>query len=142
MPSVISPTSPGGAARASVRAVIQPNGTLRPVTRGISGWESRDAAAAQAAYDQLANLPSVKARVRIVDLLRESSDLVGEPRPITHPVKFYEKGDRPLEIVTSQQWFIKTVEFREGAAGARPGAAMASRIHAAPLRELGQRTRR
>jgi valyl-tRNA synthetase len=29
-------------------------------------------------------------------------------------VKFYEKGDRPLEIVTSRQWFIKTMEFREG----------------------------
>ena len=38
---------------------------------------------------------------------------IGEPRPITHNVKFYEKGDRPLEIVTSRQWFIKTIEFRE-----------------------------
>src|SRR5471030_2123098 len=38
---------------------------------------------------------------------------MGEPRPITHAVKFYEKGDRPLEIVTSRQWFIKTIEFRE-----------------------------
>jgi valyl-tRNA synthetase len=28
-------------------------------------------------------------------------------------VKFYEKGDRPLEIVTSRQWFIKTVEIRD-----------------------------
>jgi valyl-tRNA synthetase len=27
-------------------------------------------------------------------------------------VKFYEKGDRPLEIVTSRQWFTKTLEFR------------------------------
>ena len=32
---------------------------------------------------------------------------VGEPEPITHPVKFYEKGDRPLEIVTSRQWYIR-----------------------------------
>ena len=45
--------------------------------------------------------------------MRESGDLVGEPRPITHPVKFYEKGDRPLEIITSRQWFIKTMEYRE-----------------------------
>jgi valyl-tRNA synthetase len=28
-------------------------------------------------------------------------------------VKFYEKGDRPLEIVTSRQWFIKTLEHRD-----------------------------
>ena len=68
---------------------------------------------AQHAYDQLANLSALKARTRIVELLRESGDLLGEPRPITHAVKFYEKGDRPLEILTSRQWFIKTMDFRE-----------------------------
>src|SRR5215204_5481356 len=96
-----------------VRAVIMPNGAFRPVTFGSQGWESRDQSRAQAAYDQLAHLSAVKARTRIVELLRESGDMIGEPRPITHPVKFYEKGDRPLEIVTSRQWFIKTMEFRE-----------------------------
>jgi valyl-tRNA synthetase len=96
-----------------VRAVIQPNGALRPLTWGTKGWESRNPARAQQAYDQLANLSAAKARTRIVELLRESGDLIGEPRPITHPVKFYEKGDRPLEIVTSRQWFFKTVEFRD-----------------------------
>jgi len=99
--------------RLPVRAVIQANGAFRPVTWGAAGWESRDVASAQAAYDQLANLSAVKARARIVELLKESGDLLGDPRPITHPVKFYEKGDRPLEIVTSRQWFIKTMEFRE-----------------------------
>jgi valyl-tRNA synthetase len=96
-----------------VRAVILPNGALRPITWGTEGWESSDAARAQHAYDQLANLSAVKARARIVELLRESGDLVGEPRPITHPVKFFEKGDRPLEIITSRQWFIKTMDYRD-----------------------------
>ena len=96
-----------------VRAVIQTNGTFRPVTWGSEGWESRDAARAQAHYDQLANLSAVKARTRIVELLRESGDLLGEPRPITHHVKFFEKGDRPLEIVTSRQWFIQTMNERD-----------------------------
>src|SRR5262249_5700052 len=40
-------------------------------------------------------------------------DLVGEPRPVTHPVKFYERGDHPLEIVTSRQWFIRTIPHRQ-----------------------------
>ncbi len=96
-----------------VRAIVQANGTFRPVTWGDAGWESSDAAAAQARYDQLAGLPAAKARARIVDLLRESGDLLGDPRPITHHVKFFEKGDRPLEIVTSRQWFIRTMEFRD-----------------------------
>ena len=73
----------------------------------------RSPIARSAHYDELARLSAAKARAKIVEQLRESGDLVGEPRPITHAVKFYEKGDRPLEIVTSRQWFIKTIEFRE-----------------------------
>jgi valyl-tRNA synthetase len=96
-----------------VRTVIQPDGRFRPVTFGSTGWESRDPAAAQGAYDQLAGLPAVKARAKIVELLQASGDLIGSPSAITHPVKYYEKGDRPLEIVTSRQWFIKTIAFRD-----------------------------
>ena len=96
-----------------VRAVIQANGAFKPVTWGERGWESADAARAQAQYDKLAGLSAVKARARIVDELKASGDLLGEPRPITHAVKFYEKGDRPLEIVTSRQWFIRTMEHRD-----------------------------
>ena len=44
-----------------VRAVIQSNGTLRPVVWGAPGWESSDAARAQQAYDQLAGLSAAKA---------------------------------------------------------------------------------
>jgi len=95
-----------------VRAVIQTNGAFRPVTWGAPGWESTDAVRAQSHYDQLAGLSAVKARTRIVELLRESGDLIGDPRPITHHVKFFEKGDRPLEIVTSRQWFIQTMNER------------------------------
>ncbi len=106
-----------------VRAIIQANGALKPVafvpatghpeTVRNDGWESVDAARAQAAYDQLANLSAAKARTKIVELLKESGDLVGDPRPITHAVKFFEKGDRPLEIVTSRQWFVKSIAFRD-----------------------------
>ena len=96
-----------------VRAIIQANGTFKPVKWGEPGWEAIDPARAQQAYEQLAGLSAAKARARTVELLRESGDLLGEPRPITHAVKFYEKGDRPLEIVTSRQWFIKTMDARE-----------------------------
>ena len=96
-----------------VRSVVQPDGRLGPVRWGSPGWESVDGEKAQRAYDALAGLPIQKARSRVVEILRDAGDLVGEPRTITHSVKFFEKGDRPLEIVTSRQWFIKTIEFRE-----------------------------
>ena len=97
-----------------VRAVIQTDGTLRPVASqewGMAGSPTPADAARQ--YEPLVGLSAAKARTKIVEQLRESGDLVGEPRPITHAVKFFEKGDRPLEIVTSRQWFIRTLEFRE-----------------------------
>ncbi len=59
------------------------------------------------AWRAIAGRTVKQAQRAMVELLRASGDLVGEPRPITHPVKFYERGDRPLEIVTSRQWFIR-----------------------------------
>jgi valyl-tRNA synthetase len=58
-------------------------------------------------YAALAGKSVKQAQTAIVEMLRTSGDLRGEPKPITHPVKFYEKGDRPLEIVTSRQWYIR-----------------------------------
>lgn len=96
-----------------VRGIVGPDGRLREIAWGAPGWESVDATRADAYYGALAGLFVTKARAAIVEQLRSSGDLVGDPRPITHPVKFYEKGDRPLEIITSRQWFISTIEFRE-----------------------------
>ena len=96
-----------------VRAIIQADGTLRDVAWGSAGWESTDRDRATRFYTELVRLSAAKARVKIVEQLKGTGELVGEPRPITHAVKFFEKGDRPLEIVTSRQWFFKTVEFRE-----------------------------
>ncbi len=53
-----------------------------------------------------------QARAAMVSLLQEAGEMVGEPEAISHPVKFYEKGTRPLEIVTSRQWWIRTLDHR------------------------------
>ncbi len=63
--------------------------------------------AATAAYAELAGKTVFSAKQRVVELLRESGDLIGEPKPITHAVKFFEKGDRPLEIISTRQWYIR-----------------------------------
>jgi valyl-tRNA synthetase len=62
--------------------------------------------AGRSAYAELAGKTAFSARQRIVELLRESGDLIGDPKPITHPVKFFEKGDKPLEIVSTLQWYL------------------------------------
>ncbi|GMU77413.1 MAG: valine--tRNA ligase [Acidimicrobiia bacterium] len=84
--------------------------------RPIVGWDGRLHGAAPITFethraaqhwDELAGKTVKQARGRIVELLRESGDLLAEPREITHAVKYYEKGDRPLEIVTTRQWYIR-----------------------------------
>lgn len=88
--------------RLPVRAIVGRDGRLLP--EPPAGFPT---AAASAAYGELAGMTVKQAQRRIVELLRESGELQGEPRPVTHPVKFYEKGERPLEIVTSRQWYIR-----------------------------------
>jgi valyl-tRNA synthetase len=84
------------------RPVIGRDGRLRPEPPdGISS------AAGQAAYAELAGLTARAARRRSTELLAAAGALRGDPEQIVHPVKFYEKGDLPLEIVTTRQWYIR-----------------------------------
>ncbi|MBX3067787.1 MAG: valine--tRNA ligase [Cryobacterium sp.] len=63
--------------------------------------------AGKAAFAELAGKTVFSAKAQMVDLLKNSGDLEGEPKPIDHAVKFFEKGDKPLEIVSTMQWYIK-----------------------------------
>jgi valyl-tRNA synthetase len=84
------------------RAVIGRDGRLLPEPpAGISS------AAGRAAYAEVAGLTARAARRRSTELLGAAGALRGDPEPIVHPVKFYEKGDLPLEIVTTRQWYIR-----------------------------------
>ncbi|GAA2109435.1 valine--tRNA ligase [Kocuria atrinae] len=58
-------------------------------------------------YAQVAGKTVFSAQKAVVELLEASGDLEGEPKKIMHPVNFYEKGDKPLEVVTSRQWYIR-----------------------------------
>lgn len=89
---------------------------LQLPTRPIIGWDGRilpetpewiTDAAGISAYEAIAGTTTHTAKEKLVELLQESGDLVGEIRPITHPVKFFEKGEKPLEIVTTRQWYIR-----------------------------------
>jgi len=96
-----------------VRVVIEKDGTIGPRTFGTPGWGSRDAVTANAVMKELEGLTVKKARTKIVGILRDAGALVGDPLPVRHAVKFYENGSRPLEIVTSRQWFVPILRFRD-----------------------------
>ncbi|NYD42571.1 valine--tRNA ligase [Nocardioides panaciterrulae] len=85
-----------------VRTLIGRDGRL---SRETPAWLSGEAASA--AYQQLAGKTAFSGREAMVALLRESGDLDGDPRPTQRMANFYEKGDKPLEIVATRQWYIR-----------------------------------
>jgi valyl-tRNA synthetase len=91
-----------------VRAIVGRDGRLSGrAPAGFSGG------AASLYESSLGGLTTAGARKRTVELLEESGELIGDPQPVRHAVKFYERGERPLEIVTSRQWFIRTIAHRQ-----------------------------
>ncbi|MFW2381335.1 MAG: valine--tRNA ligase [Acidimicrobiales bacterium] len=58
-------------------------------------------------YEEMVGKTVFTGREILVKTLREARLIIGEPRKITHPVKFFEKGDKPLEIVSSRQWYVR-----------------------------------
>jgi valyl-tRNA synthetase len=84
--------------------------------RAIIGWDGRiidempeviTSAKGKEVFAELVGKTVFSAKQRIVEFLQESGDMVGDPRPIQHDVKFFEKGDKPLEIVSTRQWYIR-----------------------------------
>ena len=58
-------------------------------------------------YEAIAGKTTFSAREAVVAMLRETGDLDGEPKPTMRKASFYERGDKPLEIVASNQWYIR-----------------------------------
>jgi valyl-tRNA synthetase len=95
------------------RALIGRDGRYLPADFSSPEFPSLEPHVANELYGRIEGGTVNQARATIVTALRESGELVGDTREITHPVKFYEKGERPLEIVTSRQWFVRTLEHRD-----------------------------
>jgi valyl-tRNA synthetase len=89
---------------------------LQLPTRPIIGWDGRilpdtpewlTTATARETYAAIAGATSFSAKERMVEALTAAGFVEGEPRSTVQQVKFYEKGDKPLEIVTTRQWYIR-----------------------------------
>jgi valyl-tRNA synthetase len=104
-----------------LRQILGRDGRLLPVEFGSDAFPSLDPARASQAYAGLVGKSVAAARKAVVELLRDpaaaasggGAPLVREPEPITHAVKFYEKGERPLEIVPARQWFVRLLDKKQ-----------------------------
>ena len=84
------------------RSIIQRNGRIQTET---PEWIADEAG--RAVFAVCAGRTAFAARTAIVNALRVSGDLDGEPTPTQRKANYFEKGDKPLEIVTSRQWYIR-----------------------------------
>lgn len=104
-----------------LRQTLGKNGRLLPIMFGDTDWESLDPDAANGYYSQMTGKSVPAARKIIVQLLEDADGaapgtdkpLQGEPEPLMHDVKFYEKGDRPLEFVPTRQWFVRLLDKKD-----------------------------
>jgi valyl-tRNA synthetase len=105
----------------ALRQLIAKNGRILPVTFGSEAFPSLDPDAANRAHAELAGRNVKQARARIAELLRDVAasatgggpPLVRDPKPIEHAVKFYEKGESPLEFLPTRQWFVRLLDKKE-----------------------------
>jgi valyl-tRNA synthetase len=104
-----------------LRQVLGREGRFIPVDFNQAPFSSVDASAAGAYYSRLVGKRPAQARQAIVAMLEEpgtgprgeGTAMDGTPRRISHNVKFYEKGDRPLEFLSSRQWFVSLLPRKE-----------------------------
>lgn len=104
-----------------LRQLLEKNGRLRPVTFGQGDFPSYDAASANQHYAELVGKNVLQARARIVELLADPANgitadgapLRKEPETMQHMVKFYERGERPLELLSTRQWFVRLLDQKQ-----------------------------
>lgn len=105
-----------------LKQIIGSNGHILPVVFGKkdsplhtsdkSSFISLDPKRANVFYSKLQGLHVQKARKQIVQLLQEE-EILKETHNCIHSVKFYEKGDLPLELIITRQWYVKILEHKE-----------------------------
>lgn len=85
-----------------MRSVLGKDGRL---LRETPEWITTSAG--KTMYAQMAGKTTFSARKALVEQLKSTGEMIGEEQPTQRKTNFFEKGDKPLEIVTSRQWYIR-----------------------------------
>ena len=85
-----------------LRAILRKDGRIEAET---PDWITTPAG--REAYAAMAGKTTYSAREAVVSALAATGEMRGEPTKTTRQTNFFEKGDKPLEIVTSRQWYLR-----------------------------------
>lgn len=105
----------------ALRQILGKSGRLSAISFGTEQYPSLDPTSANECYHKLVGKNVTQARAAIVELLRDpahgatrsSAPLTAEPVPVDQAVKFFEKGDRPLEFLSTRQWFVRLLDKKD-----------------------------
>jgi len=109
----------------ALRQVLGREGRLVPVhfdTEGSEGFKSLKPEVANSFYAAIEGKRVKQARAAIVEQLGDpagsatpkgEAPLQRDLEPIEHPVKFYEKGETPLEYLPTRQWFARLLDVKD-----------------------------
>lgn len=94
-----------------LRQVLDRTGCLRPVIFGDAGFESAKPTDANSVYAQIQGKYAKQAQKRIIEIAEATPGVIAAPKKdIVHAVKFFEKGDRPLELIPARQWYTRIMD--------------------------------
>lgn len=96
-----------------LKQILTERGQLKPLSFEEGVFKSTNPQKANQHYKKLEGLRVNQARLKIVELLKQEKLLTNEPEAINHFVKFYEKGDKPLEFILTRQWFVKILDYKK-----------------------------
>ncbi len=85
-----------------MRAILEKDGR---VTRTVPDWITDPTGITL--FEAIAGKTTFSARAAVVEALKASGEMIGDPTPTKRMTNFFEKGDKPLEIVASRQWYIR-----------------------------------
>ncbi len=102
-----------------LRQALRADGRLLPLAFSAldgddGGWGSLDPDAANTVYGALSELPAKKAQEKIIEIAESMPGVIDRPRQeISHAVKFFEKGYRPLELLPARQWYARILDKKD-----------------------------
>jgi valyl-tRNA synthetase len=97
-----------------LRQIIGRDGRIMPVEFGTPGWDSLNPDAANAVQRELEGLNVKQAQRKILQFAEEAEGVIDRSKEdITHAVRFFEKGDRPLELIPTRQWFARILDHKD-----------------------------
>ena len=101
------------------RIIIDKFGKLRIAQTDFDNWPCLNATKAKEIFANLENVKTdhqdkkLSAKMKSIELLEQNGLTAKEKKAIKHSVKCAERSGSPLELIPTNQWFVKVIDHKE-----------------------------